>query len=106
MKVLMTKELEELYLTGESKIYKEVAKTPELLKGYTRAIDALVQAVDSEQLKQFSFLHYEKLKYQFSGLSSVRLSNRYVHRLLFTELEDGIEVQLITIDNTHYGNKT
>ena len=106
MKVLMTKELEELYLTGESKIYKEVAKTPGLLKGYTRAIDALVQAVDTEQLKQFSFLHYEKLKYQFSGLSSVRLSNRYVHRLLFTELEDGIEVQLITIDNTHYGNKT
>ncbi len=102
----MTKELEELYLTGESKIYKDVAKTPELLKGYTRAISTLVQAVDSEQLKQFSFLHYEKLRYQFSGISSVRLSNRYVHRLLFTELEDGIKVQLITIDNTHYGNKT
>ena len=42
MKVLMTKELEELYLTGESKIYKDVAKTPELLKGYTRAISTLV----------------------------------------------------------------
>lgn len=30
---------------------------------------------------------------------------RYVHRLLFTETEDGIEVELIEIDDTHYGNK-
>jgi hypothetical protein len=28
-----------------------------------------------------------------------------VERLLFTETEDGIEVELIEIDNTHYGNK-
>ena len=43
--------------------------------------------------------------YQWSGYSSVRLSNRYVHRLLFKETADGLEVELIEIDDTHYGNK-
>ena len=106
MKVWMTPELEELYLTGNSKMYKDVARIPELFRGFTRAIDALAKAENTEQLKSFSYLHYEKLKYEFSGISSIRLSNRHVHRLLFTEFEDGIEVQLITIDDTHYGNKT
>ena len=33
------------------------------------------------------------------------LYNGYVHRLIFNEKEDGIEVELINIDDTHYGNK-
>ena len=44
-------------------------------------------------------------RYLFSGLSSVRLDNRYVHRLLFEEKEDKITLKLIEIDDTHYGNK-
>ena len=28
-----------------------------------------------------------------------------VERLLFRETDDGIEVELIEIDSTHYGNK-
>lgn len=35
----------------------------------------------------------EDLKYQF------------VHRLIFRETPDGLEIQLIDIDDTHYGNK-
>lgn len=58
-----------------------------------------------EELKRFSFLHYEQLRYEWSGLSSVRLSNRYVHRLIFREFEEGIKIELIKIDDTHYGNK-
>ena len=106
MKVWMTDELAALYKTGKSKVYKDVERIPELYKGFMRAMDALVMSANTAQLKEYSFLHYEKLKYHFSGYSSVRLSNRYVHRLLFTESEDGIEIQLIDIDNTHYGNKT
>lgn len=106
MKVWMTPDLEELYLTGDSKVYKDIARIPELYKGFTRAINALVKMENTDQLKTVSFLHYEQLKYELSGISSVRLSNRYVHRMLFTELEDGVEVQLIKIDNTHYGNKS
>ena len=62
--------------------------------------------VDStEDLKPFSFLHYEKLKYQNEPKSSVRLVNGMVERLLFTETENGIVVELLEIDSTHYGNK-
>lgn len=56
-------------------------------------------------LRLFSFLHYEKLKYQVEPRSSVRIVNGMVERLLFTETDDGIEVELIEIDSTHYGNK-
>ena len=58
-----------------------------------------------EDLKRMSFLHYEQLKYDYSGSSSVRLLKSYVHRLIFLEHEDGIELELIEIDDTHYGNK-
>ena len=34
-----------------------------------------------------------------------RIVNGKVERLLFTETEDGVEVELIEIDSTHYGNK-
>ena len=59
----------------------------------------------TEELKYFSFLHYEKLKYQKEPKSSVRLVNGMVERLLFTETDNGIEVELLEIDSTHYGNK-
>lgn len=63
----------------------------------------LVSSVD--ELKKFSFLHYEKLKYEYSGKSSVRLSNSYVHRLIFVENEDELKIELIEIDDSHYGNR-
>lgn len=62
MKVLMTRELYELYTEGKSREYKDVAMNKELYAGF-------------------------------------------VHRLIFREMEDGIQIDLIEIDNTHYGNK-
>ena len=57
-------------------------------------------------MRIFAFLHYEKLRYQRDEpKSSVRLVNGMVERLLFVETDDGIEVELIEIDSTHYGNK-
>lgn len=106
MKVWMTPDLEELFVTGKSKVYKDVERIRELYDGFTRALYIFSITSNTDELKKYSYLHYEKLKYQFSGFSSVRLSNRYVHRLLFTESEEGIEIRLIDIDKTHYGNKT
>jgi hypothetical protein len=54
-------------------------------------------------LKEYSFLHYEKLKH--ISLSSVRIINGRVERLLFKETEDGIQISLIEINENHYGNK-
>ena len=77
-----------------------------LVNGYIKAVGAMYNVESTEELKPFSFLHYEKLKYQCGDpKSSVRLVNGMVERLLFVETDDGIEVELIEIDSTHYGNK-
>ena len=105
MKVLMYEDLKDLYSTGKSRKYKDVERTPDLIQGFMRAVSVMNSVNTVDELKGFSYLHYEQLKYQLTGYSSVRLSNRFVHRLIFRETPDGLEVHLIDVDDTHYGNK-
>lgn len=97
--------LKELYESGttSNRKYKKICKNKSLVDGYLRAVGLMYNVASITELSQFSFLHYEKLKHRPE--SSVRLVNGLVERLLFTETEDGIEVELIEIDSTHYGNK-
>ena len=100
--------LSELYETGKTKDrkYKQICKNKKLIEGYIRAVGIMYDVDSTDDLKPFSFLHYEKLKYQRDeSKSSVRLVNGMVERLMFVETDDGIEVELIEIDSTHYGNK-
>lgn len=95
----------ELYETGKTKDnhYKKLCRDKNFVEDYIGVID-LMMAVDKvDDLRTYSYLHYEKLKYRPE--SSVRIDNGRVERLIFTEHEDGIEVRLIEIDSTHYGNK-
>ena len=105
MEVRMSADLFELYRTGKSRRYKDVAHNQVLLKGFIYAVETMKSVASTEQLGAFSRLHYEKLKYKYRGFSSVRLSNAYIHRLIFRECEGAIVVELIEIDDTHYGNK-
>lgn len=108
MKVIFKDEvLLELYETGKTKDkrYKNYCKNKKFIDGYIRAVKTMHGVESTAELKLFSFLHYEKLKYQVEQRSSVRIVNGMVERLLFTETDDGIEVELIEIDSTHYGNK-
>ena len=105
MDVYLPEDLVELYETGKSKEYTDVERNPKLYSGFVRAIKIMNHVDNVSQLKNYSYLHYEKLKHEYSGITSVRLANGFVHRLLFTENEDGIKVTIITIDDTHYGNK-
>ena len=87
--------LSELYETGKTtdRKYKYICKNKKLLDGYIRAVNIMYNIESTDKLKPFSFLHYEKLKYQHEGpKSSVRLANRMIERLLFTETDDGIEI--------------
>lgn len=68
-----------------------------------RAVGIMYGIKTTSGLSKYSFLHYEKLKKD--PRSSVRLVNGLVERLLFTETNNGIEVELIEIDSTHYGNR-
>ncbi|MCD8203028.1 MAG: hypothetical protein LUD48_05265 [Prevotella sp.] len=100
--------LRELYETGKTSArkYKLVCKKKKLIVGFQRAVQIMNIAVSTKVLKGISSLHYEKLRYQNDEPKScVRLVNGMVERLIFTETEDGIEIELIEIDSTHYGNK-
>jgi plasmid maintenance system killer protein len=83
--------------------YKQFCRKSKLVDGYIRAVKVMCNVESTESLKDFSFLHYEKLRY--NNRSSIRIVNGEIERLIFTENEEGIEVELIEIDNTHYGNK-
>lgn len=105
MKVIVEGDLKELLTTGRNRKYREIERNVLLMNGLKRVVQIMMAAESPDELNSFSFLHYEKLKYGFRGWSSVRLSNSYVHRLLFEELDDPIGLKLIEIDKTHYGNK-
>lgn len=97
--------LKELYETGKTKDskYKKLCRDRRFIEAYIDVV-ALFESVEStSSLKAFSSLHYEHLRYRPE--SSVRIMNRRIERLIFTEHDEGIEVKLIEIDSTHYGNK-
>ncbi len=106
MNVIFTDDaLEELYRTGKTKVsrYKKLCRNKSFVEDYIGVEDLMFSIDKVDDLKTYSYLHYEKLKYRPE--SSVRIDNGRVERLIFTEHEDGIEVRLIEIDSTHYGNK-
>lgn len=97
--------LKELVEAGKNKKYKKFAKVKPLMQGLAKVYETLTLVPNVADLGHFSFLKYEKLKYEYSGCSSVRIANGYVERLIFTEHEGGITIKLIKLDDSHYGNK-
>lgn len=97
--------LRELYEKGKTKDsrYKKLCRNKVFIDNYIGVIDLMVSVERTDDLRAYSYLHYEKLRYRPE--SSVRIDNRRVERLLFTEHEDSIEVRLLEIDSNHYGNK-
>lgn len=97
--------LEELYNKGKTKDgkYKKFCRNKKLVDGYIRAVSTMYKVSTTQELSFFSFLHYEKLRH--IPYSSLRIANGYIERLLFTETPNGIEVELIEIDSTHYDHK-
>ncbi len=76
MEVLFEDEaLEELYLSGKSsdKKYKKLSRDQKLVEGFRRAVDVMRSLDNVTELKNYSFLHYERLKYR--NESSVRIVN-------------------------------
>lgn len=103
--IFKDKALSDLYEYGKTsdRKYKNLCKKKDLIEGYQKAVFRMYSVDSTDELKNFSPLHYEKLKHK--GLSSVRLVNGKVERLLFKETDDGVEVELIEINETHYGKK-
>lgn len=106
MEILFTdEEIEDAVLYsnfhGKYKKYKSAGKLKKYLQ---KVFNALRAAKDTETLKSIQTLRYEKMKYDKSGFSSVRIGYNSKYRLIFTENELGITIELIEI-REHYGDK-
>jgi len=100
--VFEDKELEKLIFEGQSKKYRVYARDKKFLDRLRLIYSYIEPAANTDALQSISFLHYEKLK--GLGLSSVRIFNNRVERLIFKELDGGIKIIMMELNQNHYGN--
>lgn len=97
-------DLRELILYGKNAgKYKRIARDKKFVQKLIDVYNLMCSVASVSKLKDYSFLHYEQLRHVF--LSSVRIFNNRVERLLFRETENGLEITLIELNENHYGDK-
>ncbi|KGI60722.1 plasmid maintenance system killer protein [Prevotella sp. DNF00663] len=74
--------LKELYQQGKATDKKHCFQ-PDIIRRYIRVVDTLIAQPNTIALMQYRSLHYEKLKGDKVGLSSVRVNDQY--RIEFEE---------------------
>jgi proteic killer suppression protein len=95
MKVEFEKKyLYELYKTGKTTDKKNRFQ-PQIINGFLKCVKALVNAEKIEELISFKSLHYEKLKGDKKGLSSMRINDQY--RLEFREIVNPNNMLIVEI---------
>lgn len=87
--------LEELYETGACK-NKKYRYQPDIVDRYRRRIDTLISAPNIEVIRTYGSLHYEILKGDKAGISSIRVNKQY--RIEFTVFDEGTDV-VVTVCN-------
>ena len=65
--------LEELIKTGGNSKYKKLSKDKNFMLALVSVYKVLLSVEKTDELKNFSYLHYEKLTANRSGQSSVRI---------------------------------
>lgn len=98
-------DLQELIEYGKNNKYKKLSKDKVFCAALVSVYNRLLSVESTKELKPFSSLHYEKLKFDRSGQSSVRIQNGRVERLIFEEFDEGIRILLLEINESHYGRK-
>lgn len=99
------KDLKELIETGYNRKYRKYAKNRKFMDALLVAYNYMVILPKAADLGDYPFLRYEKLKYNMSGKSSIRVLKNCVERIIFREYENGIRIEILDLDDTHYGNK-
>ena len=92
------------YHKSDDKRYRTLKSNKAFWRDLDRVMAIIRAATNTSDLAYYTKLHYEKLKYDKSGLSSVRIGYNTKYRLIFEEFDGGIRVKLIEI-NEHYGDK-
>ncbi|MBR3303125.1 MAG: type II toxin-antitoxin system RelE/ParE family toxin [Bacteroidales bacterium] len=95
--------LKELYENGQANS-KKFRFQPQIIKKYTRIIDLMIEVPNVMDLMRYVGLHYEHLRGDKEGLSSVRINAQY--RIEFREIVEDkksvAEVVGITDLSNHY----
>ena len=97
-------DLEELITTGRNSKYKKYTRNAKFMTALATAYNYLRMVDVASNLRAISFLHYEQLA-GTNGLSSIRVVNGMVERIIFREFDGGINITVLSLDDTHYGNK-
>ena len=97
-------DLEELITTGRNSKYKKYTRNAKFMKALATAYNYMRLVDVASDLRAISFLHYEQLA-GTNGMSSIRVVNGMVERILFREFDGGINITVLSLDDTHYGNK-
>lgn len=98
--------IEALITTGYSndKRYRKLNSNATFKKDLKKVMLFLRSAECTEELFRYKQLHYERLRFELFGKSSVRIGYSSKYRLVFEEFDNGIRINLIEI-NEHYGDK-
>lgn len=99
-------ELEALIIKHKcnDKRYRKLKSNATFWRDLDKIMVLLRNVHNTSELVRFKVLHYEPLKYNRSGQSSVRIGYNTKYRLIFEEFDGGIRIKLIEI-NEHYGDK-
>ncbi len=92
------------YHKSDDKRYRKLKGNATFWRDLSKVMAIIRAATNTSDLEHYASLHYEKLKYDKSGLSSVRIGYNTKYRLIFEEFDGGIRIKLIEI-NEHYGDK-
>ena len=84
--------------------YKKLKSASSFRLNLKKTINLMRNSRDINELKLNGSLHYERLKYELNGYSSVRIGYKTKYRLILKELESSIEIEAIEISE-HYGDK-
>ena len=98
------KDLEEPITTGRTSKYKRYTRNGKFMRALATAYNYLRLSERTSDLRSISFLHYEQLS-GTNGMSSIRIVNGMVERIIFREFDGGIRITVLDLDDTHYGNK-
>ena len=105
MKVtIIDKDLEELIFTGHNNRLRKYERNKSFMDALGRVYRIMETVQNAQGLKPYSFLHYERLKNN-ADVSSVRVMNGRIERLVFRELEEGIVIELLELNSDHYGKE-
>lgn len=106
MKVIFEdKEIQELIQNRKSKKYKDLTKKAGFVDRLVYIYTVISAAQNAQELYNYSWMHYEALKHEYSGYNSIRIKNGWVERLIVKESDEGITIEMIEINTDHYGNK-